>query len=147
MPCFFRLKTFNPPNKSQQQKKKLFGIGREDLTNLSRVQPTYLGLLLIPQIHIPYKGSTIYKGNNLAKLYCQKVYQFLCLVYIISVVISFMFQFTGISVLSHNPNQLRQKAVHVELSCRKSLHCLLSCHAFSRREIESKGRIQCSLLV
>ena len=38
-----------------RQLKQMFGIGREDLTNLSWVQPTCSALLLIPQMHVPDK--------------------------------------------------------------------------------------------
>ena len=39
--------------------KKLFGFGKEDFTNLSWALPIYSALLLIPQLHIPYKWGTI----------------------------------------------------------------------------------------
>ena len=43
-----RLLFDNSPNKN------LFGTGREDVADLSWVQPRYSVLLLIPQMHVPY---------------------------------------------------------------------------------------------
>jgi hypothetical protein len=46
-------------HQTSQWQNKLFGIGREDLANFSWAQPTYAALLLIPQVHVPYKWGTI----------------------------------------------------------------------------------------
>ena len=46
-------------NQTSQWQNKLFGIGREDLAHFSWAQPTYSALLLIPQVHVPYKWSTL----------------------------------------------------------------------------------------
>ena len=51
------------PNKSQWQN-KLFDTGREDMANFSWAQPTYSALLLIPQMHVPYKCGTIKREIN-----------------------------------------------------------------------------------
>jgi hypothetical protein len=42
-----------------QWQNKLFGIGREYLAHFSWAQPTYSALLLILQVHVPYKWGTI----------------------------------------------------------------------------------------
>ena len=54
MSCFFRLQSSIQQTTSTkgQHQNKLFDIGKEDLANFSWVQPTYLVLLLIPQMHV-----------------------------------------------------------------------------------------------
>ena len=48
----------------EKRKKRLITIGREDLANLSRVQPTNSALLLNPQMLVPFQCSTVSRGNK-----------------------------------------------------------------------------------
>lgn len=53
-------------------KEKLFGIFREHLAHFSWAQPTHSALLLIPQIHVPYKCGTILQAFQWHTMYCQE---------------------------------------------------------------------------
>ena len=67
-------------HQTSQWQNKLFGIGREDLAIFSCAQPTYSALLLIPQVHVPYKCTRapfereLYRLSNgirfIAKKHC-----------------------------------------------------------------------------
>ena len=68
MSCFFKLQIIqSTKHQTSQWQNKLFGIGREDLANFSWAQHTYSALFLIPQMHVPYKWGTIWKGTKQAK--------------------------------------------------------------------------------
>src|SRR4029434_10636030 len=79
MSCLFLVtdREFNHPiQQTTQNKSEYQQENRIILANLSWAQPTYSALLLIPQMHVPYKCGTIKKGNKQAfqryKIYCQE---------------------------------------------------------------------------
>jgi len=76
MSLFIRLQSFNNTKLESAAEKKLFGIGRGDLSHYSWVQPTYSALLLIPKMVVPHKCGTMGKVRKQAfqryETYCQK---------------------------------------------------------------------------
>ena len=77
MSCFFKLQSSNPPNtKWVNGRISCLALAEKIWQIFSCAQPTYSALLLIPQVHVPYKWGTIWKGTIQAfqryKIYFQK---------------------------------------------------------------------------
>ena len=76
MSLFIRLQSFNNTKLESAAEKKLFGIGRGDLSHFSWAHPTYADLLLITQMLVSHQCGTIGKVNKQSfqwyKTYCQK---------------------------------------------------------------------------